>query len=281
MGQVVPSVKAPNLAREVVARHRACPLEVPAHTRQPRLRLRRTGHRGRGFAIRCGDDRGRDRGRGGEPVRRADPAQPRHGAGAGGGLAGRSRSAARLQAFSRVRPRDLVPDAPAIAEPSTGLSMGQSAEKMARENGITREEQDRIALPAATATRPRWTRAARARRCATVRTARRRTTRASTPTTCCARDTSPGGAGRAAARLRPQVRHGHRGQLVAADRRRGRRPADVRGARARGGRTSRWPSSRPWATAAVDPGGQLLMGPAHRDPAGARPRRARRSRTWT
>jgi acetyl-CoA acyltransferase len=33
-----------------------------------------------------------------------------------------------------------------VAEPSTGLTMGQSAEKMAQENGITREEQDRIAL---------------------------------------------------------------------------------------------------------------------------------------
>jgi len=44
-----------------------------------------------------------------------------------------------------VRPRDLQPEAPAIAEPSTGLTMGQSAEKMAKENGITREEQDSIA----------------------------------------------------------------------------------------------------------------------------------------
>jgi acetyl-CoA acyltransferase len=45
-----------------------------------------------------------------------------------------------------VRPRDLVPVSPAIAEPSTGESMGQSAEKMAKENGIPRAEQDRIAL---------------------------------------------------------------------------------------------------------------------------------------
>ncbi len=35
---------------------------------------------------------------------------------------------------------------PAIAEPSTGESMGQSAEKMAKENGITREAQDQLAL---------------------------------------------------------------------------------------------------------------------------------------
>src|SRR5690348_201487 len=53
---------------------------------------------------------------------------------------------ARLKSFSRIRPRDLAPVAPAIAEPSTGESMGQSAEKMAKENGIGREAQDRWAL---------------------------------------------------------------------------------------------------------------------------------------
>jgi acetyl-CoA acyltransferase len=52
----------------------------------------------------------------------------------------------RLGAFAKIRPRDLVPVSPAIAEPSTGESMGQSAEKMAKENGITREDQDRYAL---------------------------------------------------------------------------------------------------------------------------------------
>ena len=52
----------------------------------------------------------------------------------------------KLAAFSKVRPKDLAPDAPAIAESTTGLTMGQSAEKMAKENGITREAQDRFAL---------------------------------------------------------------------------------------------------------------------------------------
>ena len=52
----------------------------------------------------------------------------------------------RMKLFATVRPRDLVPVAPAIAEPSTGESMGQSAERMAKENGISREEQDRYAL---------------------------------------------------------------------------------------------------------------------------------------
>jgi acetyl-CoA acyltransferase len=61
--------------------------------------------------------------------------------------AGKARSAgSRFATLGRVRPRDLIPVTPAIAEPSTGETMGQSAEKMAKENGITREEQDRIAL---------------------------------------------------------------------------------------------------------------------------------------
>src|SRR3989475_510861 len=53
---------------------------------------------------------------------------------------------ARLRTFAKIRPRDLIPVSPAIAEPSTGETMGQSAEKMAKENHISREEQDRWAL---------------------------------------------------------------------------------------------------------------------------------------
>jgi acetyl-CoA acyltransferase len=52
----------------------------------------------------------------------------------------------RLATFARVRPRDLIPVTPAIAEPSTGETMGQSAEKMAKENGISRRAQDECAL---------------------------------------------------------------------------------------------------------------------------------------
>ena len=52
----------------------------------------------------------------------------------------------RVKAFASIRPKHLAPIAPAIAEPTTGLTMGQSAEKMAQENGISREEQDRWAL---------------------------------------------------------------------------------------------------------------------------------------
>ncbi|MEO7502605.1 MAG: acetyl-CoA C-acyltransferase FadI [Gemmatimonadaceae bacterium] len=52
----------------------------------------------------------------------------------------------RVKALAAIRPRDLVPITPAIAEPSTGESMGQSAEKMAKINHIPREEQDQFAL---------------------------------------------------------------------------------------------------------------------------------------
>lgn len=52
----------------------------------------------------------------------------------------------RLKAVGAIRPRDLVPITPAIAEPSTGETMGQSAEKMAKINHIPREEQDQFAL---------------------------------------------------------------------------------------------------------------------------------------
>jgi acetyl-CoA acyltransferase len=52
----------------------------------------------------------------------------------------------RVRTLLRARLRDLVPVAPAIAEPSTGMTMGQSAEKMAKENDISRERQDQWAL---------------------------------------------------------------------------------------------------------------------------------------
>jgi acetyl-CoA acyltransferase len=52
----------------------------------------------------------------------------------------------RVKALAKVRPRDLVPITPAIAEPSTGETMGESAEKMAKINGIPRADQDHFAL---------------------------------------------------------------------------------------------------------------------------------------
>ncbi len=52
----------------------------------------------------------------------------------------------KVRPFQRLKAKDLVPVPPAIAEYSTGQTMGESAEKMAKENGITRLEQDQISL---------------------------------------------------------------------------------------------------------------------------------------
>jgi acetyl-CoA acyltransferase len=59
----------------------------------------------------------------------------------------RAKSAmAKARIAGSIRPRDFIPITPAIAEPSTGETMGQSAEKMAKINHIPREEQDQFAL---------------------------------------------------------------------------------------------------------------------------------------
>jgi acetyl-CoA C-acetyltransferase len=52
----------------------------------------------------------------------------------------------KLKAFKGFNFGELTPVAPSTQEPRTGLSMGQHCELMAREWGITREEQDRLAL---------------------------------------------------------------------------------------------------------------------------------------
>ncbi|WP_242342165.1 acetyl-CoA C-acyltransferase FadI [Anaeromyxobacter terrae] len=51
----------------------------------------------------------------------------------------------RLRLLSTLRPKDFAPQPPALKEPTTGLTMGESAELMAQRNGISREAQDRVA----------------------------------------------------------------------------------------------------------------------------------------
>jgi acetyl-CoA C-acetyltransferase len=59
----------------------------------------------------------------------------------------RSRSfVEKIKTIGHIRPRDLVPDHPGIAEPRTGMSMGQHCEEMAKEWKIGRREQDELAL---------------------------------------------------------------------------------------------------------------------------------------
>ncbi|HET7293945.1 MAG TPA: acetyl-CoA C-acyltransferase [Vicinamibacteria bacterium] len=143
MGQVVASPKAPNLAREVVL-GAGLPVATPAHTVNRACASASQAIADVASAILAGHA---TCGIAGGAESLSDPPIL-----VGRGMrralleASRAKSlAGRLRPFLGLRPRDLAPDAPAIAEPSTGLTMGQSAEKMAKENGVTREEQDEIA----------------------------------------------------------------------------------------------------------------------------------------
>lgn len=54
--------------------------------------------------------------------------------------------AQKLSHLSGFKPQLMTPHAPGIKEPTTGLTMGQSGDLMAREFQITREEQDKYAV---------------------------------------------------------------------------------------------------------------------------------------
>ena len=52
----------------------------------------------------------------------------------------------RLKALAKIRPGHLAPQAPGVNEPRTGLSMGEHMAITAHQWGITRQEQDELAL---------------------------------------------------------------------------------------------------------------------------------------
>ncbi|QLK62002.1 acetyl-CoA C-acyltransferase FadI [Enterobacteriaceae bacterium Kacie_13] len=62
----------------------------------------------------------------------------------------------RLSLFSKLKLRDLMPVPPAVAEYSTGLRMGDTAEQMAKSHGITREQQDELAHRSHTLAAQAW-----------------------------------------------------------------------------------------------------------------------------
>ncbi|MFW6331510.1 MAG: acetyl-CoA C-acyltransferase, partial [Gemmatimonadota bacterium] len=143
-GTVVHSVQAPNIAREVSLKS-GIPPEVPSFTvsracassNQAITSGAEKIALGQGDVVLAG---------GAEsltdiPIMVSKPLRDRLVA------ASRARTlSGRAKAFAGFRPGELAPQTPAIAEPSTGETMGQSAERMAKENGLSREEQDRWAL---------------------------------------------------------------------------------------------------------------------------------------
>jgi acetyl-CoA acyltransferase len=142
-GQVVPSLSAPNIAREIVlgtgmpksveaySVSRACATSFQSMTSAAEALL--AGQHA--VAISGGADSASD-----VPIavsRKLAAALVE---------ANKARTLAeKLKAFSGLSPRDLIPVPPALKEPTTGLTMGESAEKMAKEAGIARADQDAFA----------------------------------------------------------------------------------------------------------------------------------------
>ncbi|EMJ9774289.1 acetyl-CoA C-acyltransferase FadI [Morganella morganii] len=63
----------------------------------------------------------------------------------------------KLRLLASLRPRDLLPVAPAVAEYSTGLRMGDTAEQMAKRYHISRQAQDTFAHHSHQAATQAWT----------------------------------------------------------------------------------------------------------------------------
>jgi acetyl-CoA acyltransferase len=143
-GTVVHSVQAPNIAREVMLRAGIAP-EVPAFTVSRACASSNQAITSGAEAIALGQAdvvlAGGAESLTDIPIMVSKPMRDRLVAASKAKTVG-----GRLKAFSGFRPGELAPMTPAIAEPSTGETMGESAERMAKENGISREEQDRWAL---------------------------------------------------------------------------------------------------------------------------------------
>ena len=144
-GQVVPSLDWLNVAREVVLRaglprttdafsvSRACATSIQALTSA--LEMMGSGHHD--VAIAGGADSMSDVTLG-VPKRLAAALMDAQKARSLGG---------KVKAFSKLSAKDLIPGVPGFSrEPMTGEQMGEAAEKMAKQNHVAREAQDRIAL---------------------------------------------------------------------------------------------------------------------------------------
>ncbi|MBW3670362.1 MAG: acetyl-CoA C-acyltransferase FadI [Acidobacteria bacterium] len=142
-GTVIPNVKAANVAREIVL-GTSLPRNIPAHTvsqacasaNQSITTAADMIHRGYADIVIAG---------GAESLSNVPILFSKKFSETLVAASRQKSMPGKLKAFSRLRPQHLAPDIPAIAESTTGLTMGQSAEIMAKENSISREAQDRFA----------------------------------------------------------------------------------------------------------------------------------------
>ena len=143
-GNVIPSVKAPNIAREIVL-GTGLPRKIPGYTVGKACASANQAiadgagmiYRGYADTVIAG---------GSESLSDIPILFSKNFSDALVNASKQKSVGGKLGAFTKIRPKDLAPDAPAIAESTTGLTMGESAEKMAKENHISREAQDKFAL---------------------------------------------------------------------------------------------------------------------------------------
>ncbi|MFL5321455.1 MAG: acetyl-CoA C-acyltransferase FadI, partial [Myxococcaceae bacterium] len=143
-GQVIPTITAPSIAREVVLAA-GLPRKIEAHTATRACATSIQCLIDASNAIALGQSEvaiiGGTESMSDPPIFASRPLAQALVA------SSRARSFAdRIKPFQKLRAKDLVPNPPAIAEYSTGQTMGESAEKMAKENRISRKEQDEIAF---------------------------------------------------------------------------------------------------------------------------------------
>lgn len=142
-GQVIPSVHAPNIAREVVL-NTALSVETEAYSvsRACATSLQATVSLAQAIAhgdLDCGLAGGA------ESLSDVPITVSRSLAKALMRFSSAKSVAAKLAAFEGLKAKDWAPVPPAIKERSTGLTMGQSAERMAKLNDISRPAQDAFA----------------------------------------------------------------------------------------------------------------------------------------
>jgi acetyl-CoA acyltransferase len=143
-GNVIPSVKAPNIAREIIL-GTGLPRKIPAYTIGKACSSANQAvtsgadliFRGYADTVIAG---------GAESLSDVPILFSKNFAEVLIAASKQKSTMGKLAQFAKIRPKDLAPETPAIAESTTGLTMGESAEKMAKENGIMREAQDRFAL---------------------------------------------------------------------------------------------------------------------------------------
>jgi acetyl-CoA acyltransferase len=141
-GQVVPSLSGPNVAREVVL-NCALPKTLPARTVSQACITSIQSMSTAADSIALGETDVAIAG-GTESLTDIPIAVSRPLAQALV-VASKTKGVGKLRVFRGLRRRDLVPVPPALREATTGLTMGESTEKMAKENHISRQDQDAFA----------------------------------------------------------------------------------------------------------------------------------------